>query len=161
MKALNRDTAIAVLLFAIAGLFFWETYNIPQFEYASIGSEVWPRIILVPLFVLCAVYFFQSLRRGAPAADKAPAAGSFLYRYRNPILSFLIFFLFLLTVDYLGMLIGGSLLVFALLTVLGHRTPKFLLLHAVIAVASVGAVWSLFTFALRVYLPEGELLRLY
>lgn len=161
MKALNRDTAIAVLLFAIAALFFWETYNIPQFEYASIGSEVWPRIILVPLFVLCAIYFFQSLRRGAATADETPATGSILVRYRNPILSFLIFFLFLLTVDYLGMLIGGSLLVFALLTVLGHRSPKFLLLHAVIAIVSVGAVWSLFTFALRVYLPEGELLRLY
>jgi len=47
------------------------------------------------------------------------------------------------------------------LTTLGHKTPKFLLLHAVIAIVSVGAVWSLFTFALRVYLPEGELLHLY
>lgn len=161
MKALNKDAVIAVLLFAIAALFFWETYNIPQFEYASIGSEVWPRIILVPLFVLCAIYFFQSLLRGPAATSETTPAGNILVRYRNPILSFVIFFAFLYTVDFLGMLIGGSLLVFALLTVLGHRTPKFLLLHAVIAVGSVGAVWSLFTFALRVYLPEGELLRLY
>lgn len=161
MRALNKDAVIAVLLFAIAALFFWETYNIPQFEYASIGSEVWPRIILVPLFVLCVVYFFQSLRRGAAATSETAPVGNILMRYRNPILSFVIFFAFLYTVDYLGMLIGGSLLVFALLTVLGHRTPKFLLLHAVIAIVSVGAVWSLFTFALRVYLPEGELLRLY
>jgi len=59
------------------------------------------------------------------------------------------------------MLIGGTLLVFALLTALGHRTPKYLLIHAAIAIVSVGAVWSLFTFALQVYLPEGELLPLY
>jgi putative tricarboxylic transport membrane protein len=161
MKALNKDTVIALLLLAIAALFFWETYNIPTFEYASIGSEVWPRIILVPLFILCGVYFFQSLRNKSEATGPRLGIGGIIVKYRNPILSFLIFFLFLLTVDFLGMLIGGSLLVFALLTVLGHRSPKYLLLHAVIAVVSVGAVWSLFTFALRVYLPEGEILRLY
>jgi len=30
-----------------------------------------------------------------------------------------------------------------------------LLLHAVIAVVAVGAMWSMFTFALEVMLPEG------
>lgn len=161
MKSLNKDAVIAVLLFVIAALFFWETYSIPTFEYASIGSEVWPRVILVPIFVLCAVYFFQSLKKEKSTEKKIAGVGDFFRTYRNPILSFLVFFVFLWTLDYLGMLIGGSLLVFALLTVLGHRTPKALLLHLVIAVVSVGAVWSLFTFALQVYLPEGELLRLY
>lgn len=161
MKALNKDTAIAVLLLAIAALFFWETYHIPTFEYASIGSEVWPRIILVPLFILCGVYFIQSLKAKTEATGPRHGVGGLISKYRNPILSFLIFFVFLLTIDFLGMLIGGSALVFALLTVLGHKSPKYLLLHAVIAIVSVGAVWSLFTFALRVYLPEGEILHLY
>jgi len=161
MKLLNKDTAIAVILLAVTALFYWETYNIPVFEYASIGSEVWPRIILVPLFILSIVYFAQSFKRKADTGEKPLGSGNIFVTYRNPILSFVIFLLFLLSVDYLGMLIGGSLLVFALLTVLGHKTPKYLLLHAVIAIVSVGAVWSLFTFALRVYLPEGEILHLY
>ena len=152
---------IAVLLFAIAALFFWETYNIPKFEYASIGSEVWPRVILVPLFVLCAVYFVQSVKRPKISESRIAGVVDFFRTYRNPISSFVIFFIFLWTLDYLGMLIGGTLLVFALLTMLGHKTPKYLLIHAAIALVSVGAVWSLFTYALQVYLPEGELLRLY
>ena len=161
MKSLNKDSVIALILLAITAVFFWETYNIPDLGYASIGSEVWPRVILVPLFILCAVYFVQSLRQKAAADGRKLGFGGFFAAYRNPILSFAIFLVFLLTLDFLGMLIGGSLLVFALLTVLGNNRPKDILLHVVIAVGSVGAVWALFTYVLRVYLPEGEILHLY
>ena len=54
--------------------------------------------------------------------------------------------------------IGGSLLVFLLMTVLGGAAPRQLVLHAVIAVLSVGAMWSVFTFGLRVLLPRGEIM---
>ena len=68
---------------------------------------------------------------------------------------------FLLFLNYLGMLIAGVLVTFALLTAIGERTPRALALHVVISVVSVGLVWALFTYVLRVYLPEGELLRIY
>jgi hypothetical protein len=161
MNRINRDTVIAVVLMAVAMLFYRETYNIPNFGYASIGSEVWPRVVLVPLFLLCAIYLVQSLRRREPQPSAGGGVIGFLYRYRNPIGSFAIFFVFLLTIDWLGMLLGGIALVFALLTLLGHRTPKAIALHAAIAVVSVGAMWSLFTYVLRVYLPQGEILQLY
>ena len=164
MNRISKDTVIAAILLVVTGLFYWETYNIPKLDYASIGSEVWPRVILVPLFVLCLIYLVQSLRSAAPAAREPTGGGgvlAFLYTYRNPISSFAVFFVFLLTIDYLGMLLGGTALVFALLTVLGHRTPRAIALHTVIAAASVGLVWSLFTYVLRVYLPQGELLQIY
>ena len=161
MKSLNRDTVIAVLLIAITAIFIRETFNIPKFEYASIGSEVWPRIILVPLLVLCVVYLVQSLRQKAATEGKPFSIGGFVVQYQNPIMGFLIFLAFLATLDYLGMLLGGILLTFCLLTAFGNRTPKALLLHVAISVVSVGVVWSLFTYVLRVYLPEGELLHLY
>ncbi len=158
-----RDTAIALVLIAVGALFFWETFNIPQLDYASIGSEVWPRVILVPLIVLSVIYLAQAVR-GHYRSETSGATGgplALLSKYRNPIACFAIFFVFLLTVDYLGMLIGGSALVFGLLTVLGHRTPKAVAVHALVAVGSVGAVWALFTFGLRAYLPQGEILQLY
>jgi putative tricarboxylic transport membrane protein len=161
MKALNKDTVIAAILIAITAIFFWETFNIPKFGYASIGSEVWPRIILVPLFVLCVVYLFQSLRRKAAAEGGPGSIWAIVLRYRNPIMGFIVFLAFLATVDYLGMLIGGVLLTFGLLTALGNRSPKALLLHVAISLVAVGTVWSLFTFVLRVYMPEGEILHFY
>ena len=58
----------------------------------------------------------------------------------------------------LGMLIGGLLFVFLMLSVLGGMAPRQMALHAVIAVAAVGVMWSIFTFGLGVFLPEGELI---
>jgi predicted membrane-bound spermidine synthase len=59
-----------------------------------------------------------------------------------------------MVIPYLGMLVGGMLFVFLLLSALGGWRP--ILLHAAIALISVGGMWTLFTFALRVILPRGE-----
>jgi hypothetical protein len=160
MKLVNKESVVAAILLFVTGVYFWETFNIATPDYASIGSDVWPRVILIPLLVLTTIYLFQSIRRPPPAGEQR-SVKEWLAAYQNPISSFIIFFIFLLFLDYLGMLIAGVLLVFALLTVLGHRTPKALVVHAAIAIVSVGLVWSLFTFVLRVYMPEGEILRLY
>jgi cytochrome c biogenesis protein ResB len=45
-----------------------------------------------------------------------------------------------------------------MMSVLGGWSPRLIVLHAAIAVLSVGAMWSIFTFGLRVMLPEGELI---
>ena len=162
MGSLNKDSAAAILILFITGAFFWESFNIPQLDYASMGSEVWPRVILVPLFILGLLYLVQSLRQ-APAEDDGSPSGLLagIVHYRNPIMCFVLFFIFLLSVEFLGMLIAGILLTFALLTAIGDRTPRALMIHVVISVAAVGLVWSLFTFVLRVYLPEGELFSVY
>jgi len=161
MSSLNRDTVIALILMAVTGIFFWESFNIPELGYASMGSAVWPRVIMTPLLVLCAALFIQSLRKKAVAKGKSAGFGALVSEYRNPIMCFGIFFVFLLTIDYLGMLIAGIAVTFVLLTAIGNRTPKALVLHAAISIISVGLVWSLFTFVLRVYLPQGELFSFY
>jgi len=55
------------------------------------------------------------------------------------------------------MLLGGILFVFLALTVMGERTMRNHLLHATIAIVSVGLMWSIFTYGIGVILPEGEL----
>ena len=89
------------------------------------------------------------------------AAGSWWSRYQNAIYCFARFFVFLVTLPYLGMLLGGILFVFLMMSVLGGWSPKLILMHAVIAVLSVGSMWSIFTFGLRVMLPAGELFTIF
>lgn len=156
MSAINRDTVVAVFLLLLCGAFYAASFRIEETTYATIGAEVWPRLLLAILFVLSLIYLFQSVRQGAPAA-RGPDGG-FVARYRNAIMLYGLFLAFLITLDFLGMLVGGIAFVFLALTVVGERTPRNLAIHAVVAVVSVGAMWSIFTFALRVILPEGVIL---
>jgi len=54
--------------------------------------------------------------------------------------------------------LAGALFVFLALTALGRPSPKLIAIHAAVAVASIGIMWSVFTFGLRVILPQGEIL---
>ena len=83
--------------------------------------------------------------------------GGWLRHYRNPLWCYGIYFLFLATLPVLGSLIGGILLIFLLLSVIGGFGRRQLLLHGAVAVIAMGAMWSLFTFGLRVILPQGEI----
>jgi len=157
--AINRDTAVAVFLLLFSGVFYAASFQIEQTSYATIGAEVWPRLILAVLFVLSTVYLFQSVRMGGGEAAKQEAG--FFARYRNAILCYGLFLAFLLTLDIFGMLLGGIAFVFLALSVLGERRPKQLAIHAGVAIVSVGAMWAIFTFALRVILPEGTILSIW
>lgn len=159
MSAINRDVAVAVFLLLLCAVFSAASFRIEETAYATIGADVWPRLILAILFALSSIYLIQSLRRAAPESE-GPRVG-FFSRYRNAILLYGLFLAFLLTLDFLGMLLGGILFVFLALTVVGERTPKNLATHAAVAVISVGAMWSIFTFALRVILPEGVILSIW
>ena len=159
VNAISRDTVVAVFLLLFCGVFYAASFEIKQTSYGTIGAEVWPRLILAVLLVLSAVYLFQSVRKG-PGEPVTHEAG-FLSRYRNAILCYGLFLVFLLTLDFMGMLLGGAAFVFLALSVLGNRTPRQLAIHAGVAVLSVGAMWSIFTFALRVILPEGEILSIW
>ena len=163
--SLNRDTIVAVLLLLFCGVMFWSTTHIRDPGFEQMGAEVWPRIILALLGILALVYLIQSLRssevQAATPSTPGEAAAGWWARYQNPIFCFALFFAFLVTLPYLGMLLGGILFVFLMMSVLGGWSAKLVMMHALIAVLSVGAMWSIFTFGLRVMLPAGELFTLF
>ena len=97
------------------------------------------------------------LEEGADAPGEGGGLRGWFRRYQNALWCYVLFAGFLLSLKYLGMLIGGSLFVFLTLTVLGERSLRAHLRHAAIAVASIAFMWSVFTFGLNVILPQGEL----
>ena len=92
-------------------------------------------------------------------------AGSFsqinLMQFKNALICFGMFIIFLTFLEYLGMLLGGILFVFGLLTFLGGFSIKKITNHLIISVVTIGVMWSIFTFGLKVILPEGELIRIW
>lgn len=91
-----------------------------------------------------------------PQAQLPGIAGFYGY-WKNVIWCFVLFGLYLWSMPYLGMLVAAMLFVFLLLCALGGWQPKQILFHALIALGTVGGMWSLFTFGLDVILPGGEL----
>ena len=158
---INRDVIVATVLLLICGGFLHATGDIPKALFSQMSSALWPRIILTPLIILLLIYLGRSLLQGnTNNTDRSGFKNWFVY-YRNPIYCYLMFFVFLVTLPYFGMLIGGILFVFFMLSILGGFSPRLVVLHGVIAVVSVGAMWSLFVFALGVILPRGEIFTYY
>ena len=159
MKRINRDTVVALFLLVLTGVFFTASFEIPDMGYESLRSNVWPQMILAVLALFSLIYLVRSISAPETYRDEGDRPeGNWFAAHRNPILCFVAYTVFLLTLDWLGMLIGGILFVFALLTLIGDRDPRSLALHAVLGVVMIGAMWAVFTFGLGVILPEGEIL---
>ncbi|MCF3628768.1 tripartite tricarboxylate transporter TctB family protein [Thalassospiraceae bacterium LMO-SO8] len=160
MDRLNRDVYVAVVLLLFCGVMFWASMDIREPDYGMLPPSAWPRVILGVLSLLSVVYLVQSLRRGADGPDahagEPDTISGWLSYWRNPIACFVLFACYLAAIPWFGMLISGVAFVFALLTVLGGAEPRKLALHAGISLVTVGGMWSLFTYALRVLLPRGE-----
>ena len=158
---LNRDVIVATVLLLVCGGFLYATGDIQKAIFNQMSSALWPRVILVPLILLLLIYLGRSLLQEKTQTTDRSGFKSWFLHYRNPIYCYLMFFVFLITLPYFGMLIGGVLFVFFMLSILGGFSPRFLMLHGVIALVSVGAMWSLFVYALGVILPRGEIFTYY
>ena len=158
MRRINADVVIALLLMVICAVFFAETFAYQKVHLAIIGSKLWPRVVVVAMFVLACAYLAQSLRLPRTRGQEAWSPAQWLRDNRNVVGSFALYAVFLLTLPYLGMLLGGTLFVFLALTFLGRRTWLNHTIHIAIALVSVGLMWWVFTHALGVVLPEGEIL---
>ncbi|UUX51207.1 tripartite tricarboxylate transporter TctB family protein [Nisaea acidiphila] len=161
MGRLNRDTLIALLLLVFCGVMFSASQDIEVTNYGTMPSHVWPQVVLAVLTVFSLGLLGQSvLKAEAPGAETAESAPGGIGKYRNAAIVYALFFLFLFTLDILGMLLGGVAFVFLALTLLGEPGLKRVPLHLLVAVATVGVMWSIFTFGLGVLLPDGEILQL-
>lgn len=157
MKRLNRDSVIAVLLLLFCGLLFRQTFFVRKVPFSIMGSEVWPRFILIVLFFLLALYLFKSLITPSTSDLSERPLKVWIEMYRNPLWCFGMFFLFLISLPYLGMLISGILFVFITQTIIGSRDKRSLMLHGLVAIGAVGSMWAIFRFGLGVVMPAGSL----
>lgn len=154
---LNRDVYVGVFLLLLCAIFIYGSFDIAPPMFGQMSSALWPRIILTPLTLLSAIFLFRSLRLTEPEWEEKGSLMNWFRYYKNPINCFFLFFLFLLTLPYLGMLIGGTAFVFLMLCLLGGWAPKKMLLHGAVALVFVCIMWSIFTFVLGVILPQGEI----
>jgi hypothetical protein len=162
MRRPNSDTLIAMLLLVVCGELLRQTFFFRVPPFATMGSEVWPRLIIGALAVLSVIYLIQSLVPAAaadePEAQRRSPAEAKRFSHRNAVICFVLFTLFVATLPWLGMLLGGIAFVFLMQEFMGPRDMRSRVTHLVVAAVSVGGMWAVFSFALRVILPQGVLL---
>jgi putative tricarboxylic transport membrane protein len=160
MRRINSDTGVAIFLLLLSGLLYSASYDIRPTNYGTMASAVWPRMILVVLALMSLVYLVRSAAGGEGSAETPPGGRGirgWFFRYRNAVLCFALFAAFLLSLEWIGMLLGGILFVFFALALMGEGGWRNHVTHALVAVVSMGFMWLIFTFGLGVILPEGEL----
>ena len=160
---INKDTIVAIFLLLFCGIMINNSFEIEDPGYQGMKASFWPTVILCLLSVMCLVMLIKSVvyktDNNLDAIDENTT--NIFFKFKNALICFFMFVLFLTFLDYLGMLIGGVLFVFGLLTLLGGSSPKKLFNHFIISIITIGIMWSIFTFGLKVILPEGELLRIW
>lgn len=160
---INKDTIVAIFLLLFCGIMINNSFEIEDPGYQGMKASFWPTVILCLLSVMCLVMLIKSVvyktDNNLDAIDENTT--NIFFKFKNALICFFMFVLFLTFLDYLGMLIGGILFVFGLLTLLGGASPKKLFNHFIISIITIGIMWSIFTFGLKVILPEGELLRIW
>ncbi len=163
MPNARMSTLVAATLLGFCVIMWFASYNIRDLGFDGMPAHAWPQFIIVALGAVSLLYFVQSALawRKSKAGDIPPITAHAIWdcvkKYRNALWCFGLFFGFLGTLPLLGMLVGGVLFTFLLLCILGGWSLRQLLLHACLSVISIGAMWSIFTFGLRVFLPEGSL----
>ena len=153
---------IAVFLLCFCGSMINDASNIRELGCEGMKADAWPRVVLWMLVVMSSVMLGKSYIQFKTDGhkDNNIFKVNFL-KFKNALICFGMFIFFLSTLDYLGMLLGGIVFVFGLLTFLGGFSINLIIKHLMISILSIGFMWMVFTFGLRVMLPEGEILRVW
>ena len=160
---IKKDTIVAIFLLLFCGIMINSSFDIEDPGYQGMKASFWPTIVLCLLSIMCLVMLIKSVVTEAENNLNSNDTNltNVFFKLKNASICFLMFVLFLACLDYLGMLIGGVLFVFGLLTMLGGFELKKIINHFIISIITIGIMWSIFTFGLKVILPEGEILRIW
>ena len=163
---MNRDFWTSLFLLFLSFVLYRESTFIEDVDYGSMKADVWPTFLVMLLVVLSISMLVKSLIEYRQAtqsstqdnenAEQTDSVAGWTWLI-NPMIVFVLFFLFLITLDYLGMLIGGIFFTFITMTLLGQISWRTVPIYFAISVISISGMWAIFTFGLRVMLPEGVL----
>jgi len=158
---LSPDAKIGALLVLFCIFMFAATFLIEHPPYASMGAEIFPRIVLLLLTPLSLALLIKGLRS---SRDLDPEGGitlrairDVIVRYRTVLGSFVLFLLLVVLLPWLGLTVAGGLYVASMMWFLGPRTWSRLPYILLVSFAFSGGLYVVFRFVLYVLVPEGTL----
>ena len=153
------DRFVALVLLAVSGVFYWQSFAIrkpPFAAFESLGAETFPRGVLAVLALFSLILLARGRGALRPRVDHA-RLGAWLARYRLPLLSLALFAAYALAVPPLGWLAATVVYLVVMQLVLQPRWGRTV---AYVVVGSAAFAWALaevFERFLHVVLPRAAL----
>ena len=150
------DLLLGTALLLIAAFLYHETYFFREVHSFSFGPRIFPRVILGITGFCSVILILQSLTLGETRAEakresKPESRNLPVLIMRVGMLALLL--LYAATLRLVGYVPGTIAFLFLTMLLLGVRTPKYVLLYAVISVISAFSLSYIFGTLLRLFLP--------
>ena len=144
-----RNIGISIVIILLSVFLFYDTFSIEAAASEEIGPTMWPRILLVSLFIFGFILLIQSLYR--LKNESAEKSGD-----RFDAVKFwgflILIILYIPALTYIGFIIATPIWIFMLAFTAGMRKVLPLILTPLIGTA---VVTFLFPVLLRISMPRG------
>jgi len=154
----HADTIIGLILSVIVTTMFAMSFWLPPAPYGTMGPGLFPRVILIGLFPLCAALLLKGLNhdlRVRPEPQRVFA--SWFSDYWNVLASYTLFFLFALALPWAGYMVTGFFFLFFMQVLLGPKDWRKIPQFIAVTLGVLTVSYLIFRVMLLVLLPEGEI----
>lgn len=149
LASINRK--LGLLLFIIAAVYLYLSFQLPNYEYAPIDADVIPKGLGILLLVLSVFLFFshvvetdaEKAKRNIPKKELGVIAAVFA-----------MIFVYILLFEAIGFIITTTLFIFFCSWFLGYRAWKT---NILVSLLFPIVMYAIFVFALGIVLPRGIL----
>ncbi|UOA14977.1 tripartite tricarboxylate transporter TctB family protein [Sulfitobacter dubius] len=156
---MKREVFLGAATVILCAVLYYQTTLIADYGFAQVGADVWPKIILGAIAALALIQMALGIYRSGLSPDSRPATRQANWR-KSAVVPFTVFGAtigFALLVPYAGFTASGLLMVFVLLSAIGPKSPRAIVMHAAIAAISVLTVAFFFSCVMGVLLPGWAL----
>jgi len=147
----TTDRKISIVLFLFALLYLFLSYQLPNFEYALIDSDILPKGLGFLLIVLSIILFIQNKEESEAEKIKRQIKKEDLILLIATIVSLLAY---VTLFEILGFVVTTVLFLVITMRMYGYSNWK---ISMVVSITFTCVLYFSFNYILKIYLPQGIL----
>ena len=155
---MRSDIYTGTFVFLLSSFMYYIACALPAGMFGTLGAGFFPKMIFGLLSILSFALIVKTLYLSFIKKQITASAEPFhLSKYTIVIVAFIIFFLFVMALKYLGFVIASMLFMPTLMWILGPKTKASLVPIIATSVGMTAGIYLSFTHLLQVFLPSGIL----
>ncbi len=137
---------------------FYIATKLPEGMFGTLGAGFFPKIIFGELMVCSLALMVKTfMAHFVGNKDKTPVPSFPFAKYKIVAVAFVLFFLYVIGLSYVGFVIASIAFLPSLMWTLGPKTKASLIPIACTSIGITAVTYISFTYFLKVFLPSGSL----